>query len=478
MPDAKAGSYAALAGTEIVNAQRTIKYIQQIGLPLSVSEDCWCADIRELLNCEAVTATADYQYPSAGYPADSTPVSDPAPWYDPAIPESGDFLGFLPVEFEGLGSTYTRPSFDNIGGGALLGKLRPQGRVLTWRGFLIGRTCCAAEYGVSWLTAMLAEAGGCDGCNGAELDILLCCPEVTGGAVPPNTSCGPAQVPPIGIMDRKNAFRTFYNTGLIGGPERTGNDRQIGCGHCDQEAGCLIEVEFSILAGNPFMHKDPVEVCRKPFPPCGVCPGDADLGFWQKINTTAYPAVPADAELCANLLECLAAPEDCINDPNCPLPTLPTIPGFEDPCGCTPYNTTDICCEVSNDIYGQFFEGIPQIRIFAGTEDLHNVSVKFYENPQERTCTDTEMFDVCNLCDEVTIRFIPKNSTLVIDGLTKQINVECIGDNINPGESLVSSVYQWPTFKCVDYIVKISADCNFTVAANAEATICVIPREM
>lgn len=468
MPDAKAGSWAAIGGQEIVNSQRTIAYIKNFGFPLTVDEDCWCPNIQELLDCEGTAPVTGYHFPS----------QDQAPWYDPAIPESGDFLGFLMTEFEGLGSTYTRPAFESLSGGALLGRLRPQARILHWTGFLIGRTCCAAEYGIRWLTARLADAGGCDGCEGSDLDILLCCPEVTGGTEPTNVRCGPLNTPSLGIMEKKDAFRTFYNVGLIGGPERTGNERQIGCGHCDQEPGCLIEAEFSIICGNPFMHKDPVQVCSENFPACGVCPGDADTGFWQKINTTAYPASTTDAEGCSNLLECLTEPEDCINDPNCPLPALPTIPGFEDPCGCTPYNTTEICCEVSNDIYGQFFEGVPQIKIFSGNEDLHNVSVKFYENPQERTCDDTDMFDICNLCDEVTIRFIPKFSTLTLDGLTKQINIECPGNNINPAESLVSSVFKWPTFKCIDYIVKISADCNFPVASNATGTICVIPREM
>src|SRR5690242_19563402 len=140
MPDSKAGSFATLNGYEVVNTQRTIDYIRNFGLPISIDEDCWCPQIQTLAGCEPATG---YKFPS----------TDTAPWYDPAIPESGDFLGLLVTEFDGLGSTFTRQTFDTLNGGAVLGRLRPQARTLTWRGFLFGRTCCAAEYGLRWLTA-------------------------------------------------------------------------------------------------------------------------------------------------------------------------------------------------------------------------------------------------------------------------------------------------------------------------------------
>jgi hypothetical protein len=37
--------------------------------------------------------------------------------------------------------------------------------------------------------------------------------------------------------------------------------------------------------------------------------------------------------------------------------------------------------------------------------------------------------------------------------------VECPGGNIQPGEALMASNFQWPVFKCIDYLVKIGADC-------------------
>lgn len=457
MPDSKAGAWAAIDGQEIVNSQRTISYIQNLGLPITIDEDCWCPQIKDLLACE--DPVEPYYYPA----------SDPAPWFDSAIAESSGFLGFLVTEFEGLGSTYQRPTFPSLSGGSLLGRLRPAERTLTWKGYLFGTNCCSAEYGLRWLTAALATAGGCDGCEGSNLEVLLCCPDII-----ECDDCDPA----VGNDDTSNAFRTFYNTGLADGPKIL-SQRTIGCGgDCDKCSGCLIEIEFSIVAGNPFMHRAPVTACDENFPSCGICPGEAEIGFWNKVITATYPASTDDAKGCTNLLTCLVEPEDCLDDPNCPLPVLPEIPGFTDPCGCEAYNLSEICCEISNDIYGQFFEGIPQISVFSGDEALHNVTIKFYENPQERDCTDKSLFDICNLCDSVVIRYVPANSTLTLDGLTKQINIECVGNNVNPAENLVSNVFQWPTFKCIDYIVKVATDCNYPVATNAKATICVIPREM
>lgn len=482
MPDSKAGTWAALNGSEFTNAQRTIDYIHNFNLPIAIDEDCWCPSIEELLE--------DCDIPVTGY---TFPSVDPAPWYDSAIPESGDFLGFLTTEFEGLGSTYTRSTFETLQGGAVLGRLRAQARTLTWRGYLFGRTCCAAEYGLRWLTAQLSDAGGCGGCDGAELDILICCPEAT-GSVPNNTTCNVQDVtscssnqsvgmaPPLGqLRENQDAFRTFFRTGLIDGPRQL-STRTLGCGgDCEDGPGCLIEVEFSIIAGNPFMHKDKEQVCQTTFPSCDdEC--DPNDPTWIKIATTAYPATAADGEECLDSLDCsvLDNSVNCIADPNCPTADLPTIPEFEDPCGCEGFFTTRICCEISNDIYGQFFEGVASIDVFSGsTEPLRNVVVSFYENPQERDCTDTALFQSdCFRCAKVNIRYIPPQTTLTVDGLTKRITAKCIGRDPVPAESLTVSPFAWPVLKCISYIVTIEADCSFPISADASATVCVTPREM
>lgn len=475
MPDAKAGSWAALNGAEILNSQRTIAYINNFNLPIEVDQECWCPSILDLLGESGCTPSPTGTVDPDGY---SFPSTDPAPWYDPAIPESGDFLGFLMTEFDGLGSTYTRSTFDILSGGAILGKLRAQARTLTWRGFMFGRTCCATEYGLRWLTAQLAGTGGCNDCNDNELDILYCCPEVTGNV--PSPSCGardpddPARscetgellpsgdIPPFSQSAAEDAFRTFHKVGLFDGPTR-GIVRALGCGSCeDSGGGCLMEFEFTLIAGNPFMHRDPVIVCpTMTFTPCTTCTGQtqADGDFWKKLTTTVYPATEEDADICEDKLACTASPADCNQDPSCPIAELPTVPEFIDPCGCEALFVTERCCHISNDVYGKFFEGVPQIEIYSGDKPLYNVTVKFYENPQERDCDDNDLFDICNLCDSLTVRYIPEDSCLTIDGLTKRVSITCPGNNIQPAENLLVSNFRWPVLSCIDYIVKIEADC-------------------
>lgn len=475
MPDQKAGSWASLDGAEIVNTQRTIAYINNFNLPIKIDADCWCPTLQDILRpCESATGAG----PDGAY---EFPSTDPAPWYDAAIPESGDFLGFLTTEFEGLGSTFARNRFDTLSGGAILGKLRPQARELRWQGYLFGRTCCAAEYGLRWLTAELA-GGVCDDCTDKDLDILLCCPSITGTT--PEVTCGTRPpgdpqldcetgeplgnpTPPFSQSAATDAFRTFKRAGLLEGPIKN-QTREIGCGNCEGGSGCMIEAEFTLIAGNPYMHKEPVCVCDELFPACTGCadPNDADRSFWNKVATKAYPANLEDAALCTGALECTVSADDCVVDPDCPVSELPEIPGFDDPCGCDSIFTTENCCFVSNDIYGQFFEGVPTISVFSGDKPLRNVTIRIYENPQGRTCDDKEMFDVCNLCDELTIRYIPANATLTIDGVSKRVSVECPGDNVQPGESLMASNFRWPVFKCIDYIVKIGADCCERPAAS------------
>lgn len=478
MPDSKAGSFATMNGQEFVNTQRTIAYIKNFGLPISVDADCWCPQIQALAGCDT---------PATGY---SFPSQDPAPWYDNAIPESGDFLGMLVTEFDGLGSTFTRSTFDTLQGGAVLGRLRAQARTLTWRGFLFGRTCCAAEYGLRWLTAQLSGGAGCDGCDGSEIDILLCCPDVTGTV--PTGGCDVTPVndcitglpigttPAIGSTMADDAFRTFFRAGLIDGPKIL-SQRTFGCGgDCDDGPGCLIEVEFSIVCGNPYMHKQQKLVCEKPFPACDTdChPGNP---LFVKTPTTTYPASSADAQACLNSLDCAAtAPANCTTDPNCPTAVLPEIPEFIDPCGCEPIFTATVCCEISNDLYGQFFEGVPTIEITSGpTLPLRNVVLSFYENPQERTCTDTDLFiSDCFKCAKMIIRYVPPNTTVTVDAVSKRVNAKCPGQEEQPAENLTVSPFKWPVLKCISYIVTVAADCAFPIDPASKVTISVTPREM
>lgn len=164
MADNISGSAAWLGGVEIVNDQRTYAYLTQCeDFNFKISGNCSCSNIRELADCDA----EDYV----------SPAVDEAPWYDPLIPESANFAGFLVSEFNGLGSTFTREIAETISDGGVLGRSRLASRTLTWRGFLFGSTCCAVAYGLRWLGKQFQGTKNCgNSCFGDDLEILMCCP--------------------------------------------------------------------------------------------------------------------------------------------------------------------------------------------------------------------------------------------------------------------------------------------------------------
>lgn len=448
MSDSAAGDYAALGSEEIVNAGRTIAYLDAgYGPPnLTVDGGCSCAHIRELAACD------EEEYVS--------PAADPAPWYDASIPESGDFAGFLPVEFTGLGSTYARSPIEKVTGGSVLGRLRADARELTWRGYLFGRSCCAVQYGLRWLAAQLV--GTKCYCGGEDLDLLICCPDPVSGAAPPCASlptASPISCPPYTVP---NAFRTLKNVGLLSGPEIV-SERKVGCGSTDGCGdGCVIEVEFTLLAGNPFLYGCPITVC-------------VEAGFEPNPDCVEFIKVPP-----GTLADCLnECPDsvDCSDDPGCPRPTLPTFPEFEDRCFCDPLDPVRICCDIQAEDFGQFFEGAPIIEIYSGSAPMRATTVRFYNNPQGRDCEVVDD-EPCFECDSIQVRYIPPESTLTIDGTNRTVTLQCPGQGEPvPAEHLTVTPFAWPTLTCIDYCVCVETE-GMIVAADASVTIGVMPREM
>ena len=225
MAESAAGSWAQLGGVEIVNDARTTAYLLNGLRPpsLNVSGNCGCENILELVGCDE---------------AYIDPATDNAPWYSADRPESGRFAGFIVTEFDGMDSTFTRDVTESILDGGVLGRGRRGSRSLTWRGLLLGADCCAVAYGLRWLSKTLSSSFGCRDCSGSDLELLVCCPddiEVTGGVEP---------------------FRILKNVALVSGPEIVQNHK-LGCG-CG--ASCITEVEFTLVAAQPFFYSPPIPI--------------------------------------------------------------------------------------------------------------------------------------------------------------------------------------------------------------------------
>lgn len=459
MPDSPAGSAAFMSGQEIVNDERTLAYLAAGYGPtsLQVNGCCSCPRIRELIECDSDPYLA--------------PSVDPAPWYDSSVPESADFAGFLTTEFEGLGSTYTRSGTDKVTGGAVLGRLRPGPRTMTWRGFLFGRSDCAVRYGLSWMTANLA-GNGCAGCGGEELDLLVCCPELT--ETPPVSGC--ASLPAINRPDpcppfsQPDAFRTLKNVGLIDGPKIL-SQRKVGCGcgsgSCNGDDTVIMEIEFSLMAGNPYMYGCPVCLCVDSTFPVA----DEEDCDWLKVLDSNSPPEGCGDATCPEDDDC--SQTDSLCDPA----ELPTIPAFSDSCFCDPLAPVRTCCPVSADSFGQFFEGAPVIEIYSGSMPMRSTTIRFFDNLQGLDCCDIAT-NPCLNCDSVKVRFIPPFSTLTIDGTTRSVTLLCPGmDTPIRAEHLTVTPFAWPILQCIDFCICTETD-GVSVATDATVSVSIAPREM
>lgn len=470
MPDSSAGTVAFLNGGEIVNDGRTIAYLENGFGPGAVRIDggCVCPNIRELIDCGG-----------APYKA---PALDPAPWYDSSIPESADFAGFLTHEFTGLGSTYTRQKTDKISGGAILGRLRPQARTLVWKGYLFGKSECAVQYGLQWLTSNLVGTG-CD-CGGEDLDIMICCPDLI--STPPVSGCDgsaihrPLNCPPF---DQPDAFRTIKNVGLIDGPKilsqrKVGCCSTAGCSSCGGESSLIIEVEFSLICGNPYLYG--CEVClgaNQPFPVV-----DETNCQWRKITPAEQAAILAErlTRGDTNTIICPAdtcnPQPDCTVDPFCNTATLPPSPTFLDKCFCDPLVPTEICFSVPSNSFSAFFDGVPVIEIFSGDRPMRATTIRFFQNPKDLPCC-TVGADPCLNCASMQIRYIPASSTMVIDGQTRQVTIQCPGATVPEIADHLVGTFAWPVLSCMDFCICIETE-GIAISPSANVSVTVVPREM
>jgi hypothetical protein len=441
----------AIEGTEVVNAARTRRYLLNgYGPPrLKVEGDCGCDEtqLRALVGCDPDPY--------------SNPADDLAPWYDPAFPESADFAGFWPTTFTGLESTYTRDvtPVATGGGGGVIGRLRAAPRTMTWHGYLFGRTCCAVAYGLRWLTSVLRQSRCGAECGGERMDLLVCCPP----QVEEPTDCGCAVLSPPGIPADDDAFRTLYNTGLVEGPlvkSERGASGRCGC-------STITEIEFSIVAGNPHLYRQPILLADKLTFEVGLCPE------WVRVTDPADCPPPA-AGIFSPL--CDVAPAAAVTDPRCSQPTLPVITTVAESCFCDPYAPSNICVPVPASTFGMNFQGAPVFQIYSGSAALRSTTFRIVENPLGLDCA-TITAAACNFCDFISIRYLPAYATLTVDGVNRRVTIETAGGDIQSGEQFMVGSYTWPMLECVDYCVCATVD-GFTAAADASFSLSIYPVEM
>lgn len=160
--------FLSLGGVELVNAERTLAYVQNLlpEFPLRSLPEANSGRLR--------VALEDDPYES--------PVLDGADWVNINDPATHGFYGLYPLEIIGIGdSTRTAETTESILDGGSVGESRHATRSMKLRAMMIASDDLSLEAGMTWLRAA-AETGTCgihDGtCGQSDLRYFLALPEV------------------------------------------------------------------------------------------------------------------------------------------------------------------------------------------------------------------------------------------------------------------------------------------------------------
>jgi hypothetical protein len=427
--------YAAANDVELWNTTRLQTYLTNVGSPFDTGPS--------ICTCPSLTATI------LGHDPYTTPddPANPAPWFDENVPQSAGFLGFLPLSIDGIDDNpRVRSVSAAVGGGGVFGPTRERPRTMTVSGVLIGTTCCGAEYGLNYMSEVLS---GCVGpnCDGDCLQMYNCCPDE--GLTP----------------EQFNAAhrRTFRRTSLVEGPTVTRRRVSGTCAESNCAAGAeLIDVEFIIVAANPWAWSDPAPFLNVFLPVAGEgdcvdwCVSDGDtLGF-------------CEGEPCL-FFDCNAT-EDCAADPLLPVvtPPQPTLPSSA---FCIALVPETACYELDLTDRPRWSEDVPIITVFSSNQELRNVRIAIYEKPDELTTCDASQDDfACQPVNEFNITYMPPLSTVTIDGQTGRALIDC-GDGCQPATNVYGDSDGGPVIitgmNCALYCICVSVDSALPVSSGA-----------
>ncbi|MCX4550617.1 MULTISPECIES: hypothetical protein [unclassified Streptomyces] len=474
--------YLALGGTEIANHARLDTYLGTVGSPLDSSTVCGCQTFDAVL-------VGDEPYTTPDDPA------SPAPWYDPAVPESAEFCGLLVLDVGGLDDhPVQRQVTAAVTGGAALGPARTQARTVTVTGVLLGATCCGVDYGLRWLAQALGGTTGAQ-CGGDCLELYNCCP---------------AQFEDPGEFAEQHR-RTVRRVALVSAPTvtaRAGNGCS-GTGGCSVGAD-MLTVEFVLSAATPWMWTDPVTVidqvpvptddgtecitwCVHGGPPdpsvpicielADTCPdGEVGVPFGDSC-ATGWPATEGTGP-CSGGCRLAACPDmdDLCRDPNCrtPAPPVPPPPGT---CFCHALAVNTAAYELDLTSFPAWFGLAPQIEVYSGSGELRNLTVTVVERPdgtdESVSCEDIASAGRCDAAMVVEVGYVAAGATLTVDGQIGRALVDCAGEC-----ETASDVYgrdgtplEVPLLRARRYCVLLEADAITTPATDATLSLAVSGQE-
>ena len=264
--------------------------------------------------------------------------------------------------------------------------------------------------------------------------------------------------PPSGCGDAEH--RTLLGVGLLSGPAV--QSTYTAGADCNGVDVWVAEVEFTLVAGRPYLHRLPVDIA-------------VDAAFAPVASLVELPD-PADCP----------QPVDCSADPLlAALPTPPAPPVPVDPAVCTyrpfPLRQT---WTVPAALLPEAPDKVPVVQVYAGSQPMRCLSVRFYVAPAGECTAATA--DPCAACAEINLPYLPAGATLTLDGRTERALITCaptpdqgVGATAEPVlYGPAGTPMDWPTFTCADALCVEVAMSDLNVArADATVSVAMVGRE-
>ncbi len=438
--------------SEIVHNCRTLAYLRNSGAgfrPADVCVDCCCDSIDQ---CEYTT------------PGDA---DEPAPWYDPILPASGEFLGLW-------GSLNLAPPTADDG---VVGN-----KTLTFTGMLLSTTKRGKAFGMEWLSNALAPF--CTSCTGREMTVFTHCPSRCDDATSDFADAqdeANAEPEEPNILDLSNLFDAEgcevegADDPLEPGPDVEPLDdtgqrdilrvQYVNGSLQELEAdfpdcyGCRVTFQFELLDTETFL--EGVEICE-------ISPEDSpdQRVPCRRICVTTDDFSDVDpCDVCGPRCDCVAVEPDTLEGSA----TSNTLADGAAECR----YSAPILCKRYACLIDEFpnSQAVPVVSIYAGSQDLENVSVSIMRAvtglPNPMTATGGEVYGVRDAESTALITRVPAGSTMTLDARSGQSYLDCPGFARQSAAPLVSACgnrkYRHPRLCCGNrYWLAVELDCYTT----------------
>lgn len=403
--------WASLGGTELFNATRTKQYAEHMGIR-------WLKGRLAAPDLPLVLGHGE-RYTS--------PLQDDAPWVDPDVPESWQFLGAYPLGVSGIeDSTREAELIEFTTDGGVSGRIRHATKAPVFNVALVATSEAGAEYGLKWLRQATLGAP-CFGSDPFGVDLCYLASEPILGEDDPDVTDTTACILPL--------IRTLRRVQIVKGPTVIAKQ--------SMSHGELWTAQFAASVGVPWEFGSPVEIIE------GFLGAGTPLGVATDLDSAGQVV---GAEAC---VEPIWSP---VYDPMCPaLVAPPSVPDVPMGCFDLPSTWRRRSFTIPADEVPLWSSMTPVITLSTGATETRMVRLRFYSHPD---LPGDPAIDPCGYCGDIVVSWIPANSQLVIDGSDESVRIVMAGGVVRGADTLVfgsdRKPFSWPSLSCgFAYVVTV-----------------------